>query len=117
MAGKVAAQSGSEERHNMLQDPNPTDYPELEKFCDWLCENYSYLPQDFESLKKAQVEYSALCAIAEAADYVNDNLAGSLDWMKSEHGKGRVPEFVQKELKVFRSRLNQALTALAKLRS
>lgn len=36
----------------MIQDPNPTDYPELEAFCDWLYENADKIPHDLETLKE-----------------------------------------------------------------
>jgi hypothetical protein len=35
----------------MNQDPNPTDYPHLEAFIDWLYEHVEELPSDAEALK------------------------------------------------------------------
>lgn len=65
----------------MIQDPNPTDYPHLEDFIDWLYKHVEELPADAETLKAF-----VRAGLAREAKRKTD-----AEWLKQWHKKHRAP--------------------------
>jgi hypothetical protein len=66
----------------MNQDPNPTDYPHLEAFVDWLYEHVEELPCDTETLKK-RVQSRHLHELDHVERHSGDGGEGLSDWYRS----------------------------------